>query len=295
MPYFSGYRRDKSTGKWLSPYEQSLRRERRERIAHLAATHSADELIAQGVIQRALVYDIHSRFKLAEKRVEMDKATIHAAVDDIRRIAHRHQWLKICVLDSTGKVSDFHYFGSLLPAKTDKEPYARLPKDSLDMICIRASVNRALNRLTLFSKIFGWGKRLEDLLRALPALERAIANLDYMSPSNIKAEGIVENAKRHELAEALEQRQRADADTERKRHSEERRRYEKARLAAIDEKTRQAVAAYRDLVEFTGSCAYCEAVIGRGGNAHLDHIMPVAKGGLNSIDNLVGPVTVATC
>lgn len=87
--------------------------------------------------------------------------------------------------------------------------------------------------------------------------------------------------------EALTLRVKADAEVERKRLQKERQRHDKARLAAIDEKTRRGIGAYRDKVEFTGSCAYCETCITRGVNAHLEHIMPIAKNGTNSLDNLV--------
>jgi 5-methylcytosine-specific restriction endonuclease McrA len=128
-----------------------------------------------------------------------------------------------------------------------------------------------------------------DIYSRLKSAEKSEAGKEWTRVPflKIKTEGIAENSKRHELIEALGERLKRDAEVEPKRLSEERRRYERARLDAIDDKTRQGMAACRDLVEFTGSCVYCEAAITRGVNAHLDHIIPVAKGGVNSVDNLV--------
>jgi len=60
----------------------------------------------------------------------------------------------------------------------------------------------------------------------------------------------------------------------------------KARVASADKKSREAVASLRDKVPRTTDCPYCEEPIPEKGY-HLDHIVPVKRGGLSAIDNLI--------
>ena len=166
------------------------------------------------------------------------------------------------------------------------EPYSQ-GADKLDFTLFTASIKGAIERPSLYAKVFGRQAILIDFRNALPAYERAFERLKYVPVSDLRAKAKAAHTERQELKKALEIWIKADPDAERRRRSDERRRYEKARLAAIDDKTRNGVGAYRELVDFTGSCAYCESKISRGVNAHLDHIMRVAKGGLNRVDNLV--------
>jgi hypothetical protein len=60
----------------------------------------------------------------------------------------------------------------------------------------------------------------------------------------------------------------------------------KARVAAADQKARDAVSVLRDKVAKTDRCPYCNTFVGEKGY-HLDHIVPVARGGISTEDNLV--------
>jgi len=60
----------------------------------------------------------------------------------------------------------------------------------------------------------------------------------------------------------------------------------RARVAAMDKKSRETIASLRDQVRKTSECPYCGNSVGPGGH-HLDHIVPVSRGGLNTVDNLV--------
>lgn len=60
----------------------------------------------------------------------------------------------------------------------------------------------------------------------------------------------------------------------------------KARVAAADRKARDAISAIRAKIPKTERCPYCDKVVGNKGY-HLDHIVPVARGGISSEDNLV--------
>ena len=58
-----------------------------------------------------------------------------------------------------------------------------------------------------------------------------------------------------------------------------------AKAAAVDKVTRQRGAGLKRIVPRTSQCAYCEGPL--GADANLDHIYPVAKGGLSIVENLV--------
>ena len=58
-----------------------------------------------------------------------------------------------------------------------------------------------------------------------------------------------------------------------------------AKAATADKKTRKRVTSLKSLVKKTNDCPYCGGDLGV--DPHLDHIYPVAKGGLSIVENLV--------
>ncbi|MBS0151006.1 MAG: HNH endonuclease [Nitrospira sp.] len=58
-----------------------------------------------------------------------------------------------------------------------------------------------------------------------------------------------------------------------------------AKAAAADGQTRMRATSLKRLVKKTPDCPYCGAVLGT--DPHLDHIYPLAKGGLSIVINLV--------
>lgn len=58
-----------------------------------------------------------------------------------------------------------------------------------------------------------------------------------------------------------------------------------AKAASVDRLTRSRAGSLKRLVQKTEFCPYCGNKLGK--NAHLDHIYPVARGGLSIIENLV--------
>jgi CRISPR-associated endonuclease Csn1 len=55
----------------------------------------------------------------------------------------------------------------------------------------------------------------------------------------------------------------------------------------MDAETRSLTERFKTLVPFYEKCVYCTEPIVRSVNAHLDHIIPVSKGGLATAENLV--------
>lgn len=60
----------------------------------------------------------------------------------------------------------------------------------------------------------------------------------------------------------------------------------RARVAAIDKRSRELAARHRDYLPRLDNCPYCQQVIADGGH-RLDHIYPVKLGGLSIPENLV--------
>jgi len=58
-----------------------------------------------------------------------------------------------------------------------------------------------------------------------------------------------------------------------------------AKAASIDKKTRNRAASLKRLVDKTPDCPYCSKAL--GDQPHLDHIYPIASGGLSIKDNLI--------
>jgi len=58
-----------------------------------------------------------------------------------------------------------------------------------------------------------------------------------------------------------------------------------SKAAAIDNKLRQDIYKFKSRIKVTINCPYCNELLGN--DIHLDHIYPVAKGGLNIEENLV--------
>lgn len=58
-----------------------------------------------------------------------------------------------------------------------------------------------------------------------------------------------------------------------------------AKASALDAKTRQRASTKKNKLKITETCPYCDGPLGNDG--HADHIYPVKRGGLSTIENMV--------
>jgi len=228
---------------------------------------------------RSHLAEILRRKRQAKADADKDRARVHAAADTISSIVRGHGLLLI-------EVEGGHYLSTMMPITIDEEPYVRFPYP-LSFTQLRSSVEKAVAHPTAFRKLFGISRRTLELQSRMPELERAFN--DLACEEVVRLESSAQPIRRELVAlrEATEKRVQLDDEIERKRRTAERRAFERARLAAVDEETRQVTAQYRDKVPFSERCVYCHEPITRGVNAHLDHIIPVSKGGLATEENLV--------
>jgi 5-methylcytosine-specific restriction endonuclease McrA len=120
-------------------------------------------------------------------------------------------------------------------------------------------------------------QKYTDLTKKLPSLKSAIYLIDQvrtLSQKNSSRIKFIEN-------KLLDATLKSDAIV----------RFEKkhgnafAKAAATDKTTRHRGSSLKRIVTKTESCPYCQGPLGSA--PHLDHIYPVAKGGLSIIENLV--------